>query len=83
MSKIEKDFDLAGEMINEVLDDFEAGDLDAGAALGGAMTALVFRIILSSPDVSTAMGMITSSMASGAQLAAHYQDAIDDSEVRH
>jgi hypothetical protein len=81
MRDLEKDFNLAGEMIDEVLDDFEASELDAGAALGGAMTALVFRIILSSPDASTAMGMISSSMASGARLAAHFED--DPNEVRH
>jgi len=75
---LEKDFDLASEMMNELLDDFENSDIQAGAAMGGALTALIFRLILSSPDESTTLGMLSSAMSHAAAAAASTED-----EVRH
>jgi|TARA_R100001460_G_scaffold1672_2_gene6104 hypothetical protein len=74
MSKdLEKDFDLASDMMNELLDDFDASDLQAGAAMGGALTALLFRLMVSSPDNSTTMGMLSSAMNQAATFASAYE----------
>lgn len=86
MKSIEEQFDYAGTCMNELLDQLNDDDeLNAGAVLGGALTALVFRIIVSSPDSSTAIGMITTAMASGARIAAEYEEfeADGDDGVRH
>ena len=86
MKSIEEQFDYAGTCMNELLDQLNDDDeLNAGAVLGGARTALVFRIIVSSPDSSTAIGMITTAMASGARIAAEYEEfeADGDDGVRH
>lgn len=86
MKSIEEQFDYAGTCMNELLDHLNEDDeLNAGAVLGGALTALVFRIIVSSPDSSTAIGMITTAMASGARIAAEYEEfeADGDDGVRH
>ena len=61
-TELEKDFDLASDMMNELLDDFENSNIQAGAAMGGALTALLFRLIVSSPDNTTSMGMLSSAM---------------------
>ena len=70
----EADFDRAGDEINALIDEMMDEDLDAGAVLGGMLTALVFRLIVSSPDSTTALGMITSCMAGGARIAAEYEE---------
>ena len=80
-SDLEKDFDLASEMMNELLDDFENSDIQAGAAMGGALTALLFRLILSSEDQSTTLGMLSSAMHHAAAAAAMAVE--DEDNVRH
>ena len=77
----EQDYDRAGEEINALIDELQDDGLNAGAVLGGMLTALIFRLIVSSPDSTTAIGMITSCMASGARIAAEYD--FDDDEVMH
>ena len=86
MKSIEEQFDYAGSCMNELLDQLNEDDeLNAGAVLGGALTAIVFRIIVSSPDSSTAIGMITTAMSTGARIAAEYEEfeADGDDGVRH
>jgi len=78
--QMDKDFNLASDMMNELLDDFENSEMQAGAAIGGALTALLFRLILSSEDQSTTIGMISSAMHHAAAAAA---SAEDEDEVRH
>jgi hypothetical protein len=70
---MEKDFDIAGDMINELFDDFDSNDLDAGAAMGGALTAVFFRLFISCPDKVTAMGMLSSAMGQAALMTAGYE----------
>lgn len=77
----EQDYDRAGEEINALIDELQDDGLNAGAVLGGMLTALIFRLIVSSPDSTTAIGMITSCMASGARIAAEYD--FDEDEVMH
>jgi len=77
---LEKDFELASDMMNELLDDFENSDIQAGAAMGGALTALLFRLIVSSPDNTTAMGMLSSAMGQASFIAASYEH---DEETKH
>lgn len=77
----EEDYDRAGEEINALIDELQDDGLNAGAVLGGMLTALIFRLIVSSPDSTTAIGMITSCMASGARIAAEYD--FDEDEVMH
>jgi hypothetical protein len=66
-------FDEAGQRTEELLDEMASEGHNAGAVMGGALTALVFRLIISSPDSTTAIGMITSCMASGARAAVEYE----------
>tara|TARA_Y100000015_G_scaffold28291_1_gene27510 strand:+ start:130 stop:405 length:276 start_codon:yes stop_codon:yes gene_type:complete len=66
-------FDEAGHRTEELLDEMASEGHNAGAVMGGALTALVFRLIISSPDSTTAIGMITSCMASGARAAVEYE----------
>jgi len=77
----EQDYDRAGEEINALIDELQDEGLNAGAVLGGMLTALVFRLIVSAPDSSSAIGMITSCMANGARIAAEYD--FDEDEVMH
>tara|TARA_E500000318_G_scaffold112001_2_gene133253 strand:- start:59 stop:298 length:240 start_codon:yes stop_codon:yes gene_type:complete len=77
----EADFDRAGDEINALIDEMMDEDLNAGAVLGGALTAIVFRLIVSSPDSTTAIGMITSCMANGARIAAEYEET--ENETYH
>ena len=67
-------FDEAGQRTEDLLDEMASEGHNAGAAMGGALTALVFRLIISSPDSTTAIGMITSCMASGARAAVEYEN---------
>jgi len=78
--KYQKDFETAGEALELLLDEFMADDYEAGVVFGGMLTTLMFRLIVSAPDTSTAIGMITSSMAAGAKLAAEYEE---NQETQH
>ena len=74
MSKdLEKDFNLAGEEINAMLDEMEQDGHDIGAVMGGALTALLFRLMVQSPDNSTTIGMLSSAMNQAAVIAAAYE----------
>jgi hypothetical protein len=73
INKMEQDFDIAGDMINELIDDFDSRNLDAGASMGGALTAILFRLMISCPDKSTAMGMLASALAQASLMTAGYE----------
>jgi hypothetical protein len=45
---------------------------DIGAVMGGALTALLFRLMVQSPDGNTTMGMLSSAMNQAAVIAAEY-----------
>ena len=77
----EEDYDRAGEEINDLIDELQAEGLNAGAVIGGMLTALIFRLIVSAPGSATAICMITSCMANGARIAAEYD--FDEDEVMH
>jgi len=81
MSKnLDKDFDWAGEQMNSLLDELEAEGVNTGAAMGGALTALLFRLMVQSPDSNTTMGMLSSAMNQAATIAAAYDY---DEETKH
>ena len=81
MSKdLDKDFDWAGEQMNSLLDELEAEGVNIGAAMGGALTALLFRLMVQSPDSNTTMGMLSSAMNQAATIAAAYDY---DEETKH
>jgi len=72
MSDLEHDFDIAGDHMNALLDELEQDGYNAGAVMGGALTALLFRLMVSSPDSNTTMGMLSSAMNQAAVIAAAY-----------
>ena len=72
MSDLERDFDYAGDQMNALLDELEQDGHNAGAVMGGALTALLFRLMVSSPDSNTTMGMLSSAMNQAAVIAAAY-----------
>jgi len=71
-TELEDDFDLAGEEMNAMLDEMQQDGHDIGAVMGGALTALLFRLMVQSPDNSTTMGMLSSAMNQAAVIAAAY-----------
>ena len=80
MSDLEHDFDYAGDQMNALLDEMEQDGHNAGAVMGGALTALLFRLMVSSPDSNTTMGMLSSAMNQAASIAAAYNY---DEETKH
>ena len=70
---LERDFDFAGDQMNALLDEMEQDGHNAGAVMGGALTALLFRLMVQSPDNSTTMGMLSSAMNQAAVIAAAYE----------
>jgi len=72
-TELEDDFNLAGEEINAMLDEMEQDGHDIGAVMGGALTALLFRLMVQSPDNSTTIGMLSSAMNQAAVIAAAYE----------
>lgn len=71
-TELEDDFDIAGDHMNALLDELEQDGHNAGAVMGGALTALLFRLMVQSPDNSTTMGMLSSAMNQAAVIAAAY-----------
>lgn len=80
MSDLESDFNYAGDEMNALLDEMVAEGYNAGAVMGGALTALLFRLMVSSPDTNTTMGMLSSAMNQAAVIAAAYDY---DEETKH
>jgi|TARA_E500000318_G_scaffold72565_1_gene67228 hypothetical protein len=78
---LEKQFDYAGNEMNALLDQLEKDGFDTGAVLGGALTALLFRLVVQSPDGSTAIGMLSSAMHQAASIARAY--TADEEETEH
>lgn len=77
---LERDFDFAGDQMNALLDEMEQDGHNAGAVMGGALTALLFRLMVSSPDTNTTMGMLSSAMNQAAIIAAAYDY---EAETKH
>jgi len=71
-TELEDDFDIAGDHMNALLDELEQDGHNVGAVMGGALTALLFRLMVQSPDNSTTMGMLSSAMNQAAVIAAAY-----------
>ena len=82
MSDLESDFNYAGDEMNALLDEMEAEGYNAGAVMGGALTALLFRLMVQSPDTNTTMGMLSSAMNQAAVIAAAY-NLEEPEETRH
>ena len=78
---LEKQFDYAGNEMNALLDQLEKDGFDTGAVLGGTLTALLFRLVVQSPDGSTAIGMLSSAMHQAASIARAY--TADEEETEH
>jgi len=77
-----EDFKIAGSRLTDLLEELiEEEDLNEGEVMTGVLSAMIFRLVLASPDISTAIGVITSSMAQGAHMAALYEE--DDDESLH
>jgi len=79
---LERDFDFAGDQMNALLDEMEQDGHNTGAVMGGALTALLFRLMVQSPDNSTTMGMLSSAMNQAAVIAAAY-NLEEPEETRH
>ena len=77
---LERDFDFAGDQMNALLDEMEQDGHNTGAVMGGALTALLFRLMVQSPDNSTTMGVLSSAMNQAASIAAAYDY---DEETKH
>ena len=78
-TELNDDFNIAGDQINALLDEMEQDGHDIGAVMGGALTALLFRLMVHSPDGNTTMGMLSSAMNQAAVIAAEY-DMINETK---
>ena len=78
-TELNDDFGIAGDQVNALLDEMEQDGHDIGAVMGGALTALLFRLMVQSPDGNTTMGMLSSAMNQAAVIAAEY-DMINETK---
>ena len=63
MDKSKDDFESASDEMEALLDRFEAAGYNGGAAMGGAMQAIIFRMAIGAPDAATALGFMGSCMS--------------------
>ena len=77
---LEKQCDYAGNEMNALLDKLETEGFDTGAVRGGTLTALLFRLVVASPNGSTAIGMLSSAMHQAATIARAYDE---EEETKH
>ena len=66
MDKAKDDFESASDEMDALLDRFEAAGYNSGAAMGGAMQAIIFRMAIGAPDAATALGFMGSCMSTAA-----------------
>jgi len=64
--KAHDDFFAAATATVAMLEEFQAQDLNAGAAIGGALTQILTHLIDVSPDASSAMGLLSSCLTNAA-----------------
>ena len=69
MDNAKDDFESASDEMDALLDRFEAAGYDGGAAMGGAMQALIFRMAIGAPNAATALGFMGSCMSTAALMA--------------
>jgi hypothetical protein len=69
--------DKAKDDLDALLDRFEAAGYNSGAAMGGAMQAIIFRMAIGAPDAATALGFMGSCMSTAALM------ATDSDETEH
>lgn len=62
--EVEPDFREGAAAMADLIDQFEYKNLDRGAALGGALTQVLYDIMVLSPNIQTATGLISSCMTS-------------------
>jgi hypothetical protein len=65
-AKLRDDFGNAAKMMAALLKEFDARDMNAGPALGGALTQIITHLINISPDVPCALGLLSSCIAKAA-----------------
>ena len=65
-AKAHDDFFTAAKMMVAMLEEFEAREMNTGPALGGALTQLITHLIDVSPDVPSALGLLSSCIANAA-----------------
>tara|TARA_R110000796_G_scaffold22846_7_gene65812 strand:- start:4707 stop:4976 length:270 start_codon:yes stop_codon:yes gene_type:complete len=61
-----EDFFTAAKMMAVIIEEFESQEMQAGAAISGALTQLLSHLISVSPDVPAAMGLLSSCMTKAA-----------------
>ena len=66
VDKAKDDFESASDEMDALLDRFEAAGYNSGAAMGGAMQAIIFRMAIGAPDAATALGFMGSCMSTAA-----------------
>lgn len=77
VDKAKDDFESASDEMDALLDRFEAAGYNSGAAMGGAMQAIIFRMAIGAPDAATALGFMGSCMSTAALM------ATDSDETEH
>ena len=68
-------FSRSAEAVEEVLNSLEDMGFDKGLIIGGALTQVVMRLVLVSPNPSVAIGLLSSCMTNAA-LAAELEENI-------
>lgn len=63
VEKAENDFFDACDLTSDLIKEFDTLGLDAGPAIGGALTQLLSYLMAVSPDTPTAMNMLSSCLS--------------------
>ena len=77
MDKAKDDFESASDEMDALLDRSEAAGYNGGAAMGGAMQAIIFRMAIGAQDSATALGFMGTCMSTAALM------ATDSDETEH
>jgi len=79
VDKAKDDFESAADEMEALLDRFEQAGYNSGAAMGGAMQVIIFRMANGAPNAATALGFMGSCMSTAAIMITE----ADDDETEH
>jgi len=65
-AEYQEDYNLSYQLTEEMLKDLAHKDFSAGAVVSGALTAVLYRLMLGSQDPQTVLGTIAGAMGQAA-----------------
>ena len=83
VEKAENDFFDACDLTSDLIKEFDTLGLDAGPAIGGALTQLLSYLMAVSPDTPTAMNMLSSCLSNAAYNIEDRQQTHEGNDLVH